>query len=521
MRIAEPALKPIHLTWILVVVFSLVIRVPGLYDTSYQWRPLHTEITAYWFVQEGIHLTNYQTPLFGPPWQIPIEFPLFQALAALVFKTGLGSFDFACRLTALLCFYFSAFFLYCLCRKIFSDNTTTFLTLSLYLWLPFNIYYSTEPLIDYLALAFALAYLYFILKWLDTPATFWKALLATICGSLGVLVKPTTMPVVAIPIIVFVGRDIWAVYTKKLQPSFHGRNILRTLSTQRFYWLALIMMAVLPVLLGVLWTRHTDLIKSNSLFTEWHTSKAMAGWYFGTWALRLNQNVWINHISETQRLLLPYGLSIIAVLGVFVAAGIFRIPAERSEIRFFILSILASLVVVLAIFLSLYQQQYYFISLSASMAIVGGYSLSRFWQLSQKKGHVFVFLFVTWGILFLALNARDYKTQREIALLENRKLEKTIARAQRVQKHVPPNNWVVVVAYDWDPLYVFPLERKAMFVTPRELGKPICQVLADEHFSLVVVGDRGYERNEELLNYAFQCFESTEEVLPGVFAVTH
>ena len=58
-------------------------------------------------------------------------------------------------------------------------------------------------------------------------------------------------------------------------------------------------------------------------------------------------------------------------------------------------------------------------------------------------------------------------------------------------------------------------------MTPRELGKPVCQVLADERFRLVAVADLSYERNEELLAYAFRCFKSREEVAPGVFVVSH
>src|SRR5215211_4138417 len=118
MQSAKNRSKLMNLAWILMVVLSVAIRIPGLYDTSYQWRPLHTEVTVYWFVREGIDILNYQTPFYGPPWQIPIEFPLFQAVAAIIFKAGLGNLDFACRLTALLCFYLSAFFLHLLCKKI-------------------------------------------------------------------------------------------------------------------------------------------------------------------------------------------------------------------------------------------------------------------------------------------------------------------------------------------------------------------------------------------------------------------
>jgi hypothetical protein len=509
-----------NLIWVISIFFSLVIRFPGLYDTSYQWRPLQTEMTAYWFVREGINITNYQTPLYGPPWQIPFEFPLFQATAAIIFKAGLGSFDFACRLTALLYFYLSALFLYLLCKEIFPDNQTKLIVLSLYLWLPYNIYYSTEPLIDYLALALALAYLYFVFLWLRTQSS-WTGLLAAIFGSLGILVKPTTTTIIVIPIIVFVVMDILAVYGQDFKRSFDWRHILNRVWTQRFYWFTLIMMAVVPVLIGSIWTRHTDLIKDQSIFTQWLTSEALVNWNFGTWALRTDQNIWVDHIFVAERYLLPYGLSLFAVLGIFIAADIINFPEETPETRLFLISVVASIGLTLLIFLNLYLHQYYYISLSASMAILGGYGLGRFWQLRQKKPYIFTFVLVIWAIIFLAFNIKDYKMFRTMAISDNAKSEQSTAWARAVRQYIPSDKWAVVIEYDWTPAYVYPLERKAMVVTTRELDKPLCQILADKRFTLVVAGDLTYDKNEELLNYAFKCFKSKKEVMPGVFVVTH
>ena len=521
MQVEKDSLKLMNLAWVIAIVFSFVVRIPFLTDTSYRWRPLQTEMTAYWFVREGIDLLNYQTPVYGPPWQIPFEFPLFQATAAILFRAGLGSFDFVCRLTALLYFYLSAFFLYLLCRKLFSDHPTSFLILSFYLWLPYNIHYSTEPLIDYLALALALAYLYFILLWLDDRSSFWKPLFAVISGSLGILVKPTTMPVVIIPILVFVLRDILTVYGKDFRRPFDSQNILAKIWSQRSYWLTLLILAVIPVLVGGIWTRHADLIKEQSVLTQWLTSRVLVKWNFGTWALRADQNIWSSYISEAERHLLPYGLSVFAVLGLFIAVDIILLSSETVERRLFIVSVFASTGLVLLIFLNLYRHEYYYIALSASLAILGGYGLARFLQLSQKKSLMFTFIFVIWAIIFLAFNAKDYGMYRSAAAAENQKLEKTIASARRVQKFVAPDDWVVVVEWDWNPSPIYRLERKGMVVTPRELKKPLCQVLANERFTLVVVANRSYARNEELLDLTFKCFKSQTEVLPGVYVVTH
>jgi hypothetical protein len=521
MQIYKNSLKIMSLAWVISIVLSFVIRVPGLYDRSFQWRPIQTQMTTYWFAKEGIDLVNYQTPFYGPPWQIPFEFPLFQATAAVIFKAGLGNFDFASKLTALLYFYLSAIFLYLLSRKIFSDNRTNFTILTLYLWLPYNVYYSTEALIDYLALALALAYLYFIILWLDNHSSFWNALLATMFGSLGILVKPTTMPIVAIPIIVFVLKDILTMYRDDFKQPFDLRYLLNKVWAQWFYWLTLITMAIIPVLMGNLWTRHSDLIKDNSIFTQWLTSKALVGWNFGTWELRADQNVWINYTSVAERFLLPYGLSIFVVLGIFITVGIIRSPREKMEIRLFILSIIASIGLVLTIFLHLYLHQYYYIALSASMAILGGYGLTRFWQLKQKNQHMLTFAFAVWALIFLAFNVKDYKMFRHGSINDNSTMEQLIARAQDVQRYVPVDKWIVVVESDWNPSYIYAFERKTMVITPRELGKPICRMLTDERFTLVVVSDLLYDKNVELLNFAFKCFKSKQEVLPGVFVVTH
>jgi 4-amino-4-deoxy-L-arabinose transferase-like glycosyltransferase len=520
MQINRGSLKLWILAWVSSIIFSFVLRFPGLYDTSYQWRPLQTEMTAYWFAREGLDIINYQTPLYGPPWQIPFEFPLFQAAAAIISRLELGSFDLACRLTALLFFYLAALFLYLLCRKIFPDSLTNFVILSLYLLLPYNIHYSTEPLIDYLALALALAYLYFILRWLDNRSL-GNALFATIGGSLGVLVKPTTMPIVLPPIIVFVFRDILTTYGKDLKQLLDWRHVVDKVWTQRLYWLTLVMMAVIPALVGSVWTHHTDSIKENSVFTQWLTSKALVKWNFGTWALRKDPNIWMNYISIAIRHLLPYGLSVFATWGIFTAIDITGFPKERAKIGVFIISVIAGVAAVLAIFLNLYRHEYYYIALSASLAILGGYGLARFCQFSRNKHPAYTIVLIIWAVIFLTLNAKDYRMLRNDAISNNQRWEEANAKAQEVQKYVPSDNWVVVVEYDWNPSYIYPLERKAMVVTPQELDKPICQVLGDKRFTLVVVPDLDYHQNEILLDHAFQCFESQKEIMPGVFVVTH
>jgi preprotein translocase subunit SecG len=279
-------------------------------------------------------------------------------------------------------------------------------------------------------------------------------------------------------------------------------------------------MAVIPVWMGSAWTHHSDLIKNTSIFTQWLTSKSLVTWNFGTWELRANQDIWINYSSAAEKYLLPYGLSIFVMLGVFNVLGIINSPREKAEIRLFITSIIASIVVVFVTFLNLYQHEYYYIALSASTAIIAGYGIARFLQLKQ---HILTFIFTIWVIVFIIFNFKDIQKFHNVAVYNNQKAEQSIGWAHDVQQFVPPDKWVVVIEYGWNPSFVYPLQRKTMVVSPKELGKSksLCQLLSDKRFALVVVGDLAYNQNEKLLKYTFKCFKSKEEVMPGVYLVTH
>ena len=56
----------------------------------YQFRQSQTALTAYWLQQDGFQ-PAYPLPIFGPPWSVPFEFPLYQWIVALLANaTGLS-----------------------------------------------------------------------------------------------------------------------------------------------------------------------------------------------------------------------------------------------------------------------------------------------------------------------------------------------------------------------------------------------------------------------------------------------
>ncbi len=81
------------------------------------FRQTQTAYTARIFHEQGIDLIHPKMPVLGEPFEVPFEFPLFQAAASLVMDVGVRD-DVAMRLTGLTCFLLTALLLYGLVRRV-------------------------------------------------------------------------------------------------------------------------------------------------------------------------------------------------------------------------------------------------------------------------------------------------------------------------------------------------------------------------------------------------------------------
>jgi hypothetical protein len=277
---------------------------------------------------------------------------------------------------------------------------------------------------------------------------------------------------------------------------------------------------MLPLITGFLWTRHSDQIKDLSIFTQWLTSKALIPWNFGTPEIRSDPTIWVSYILRLHIYLMPYGLFFFEILGLYLAIKE-TIKFGIKATNLFIITIGVSALVVFIVFVNLYRHDYYYISLSASTAIIAGYGIIRFLQIDLKKKYATALIFTLWAIVSLILNAKDYQRFQAVAAIETQQMRQTLVRAKEAQQYIAKDEWMVSVQYAWDPINVYPFERKTLVVSPRELEKPICPALSDKHFSLVVVGDLNYPNNEQILKKVLGCFKSTSEIMPGVYKIQH
>ena len=77
------------------LVFSLWIATVGWHNTIFDFhgfRQAQTAISAE-SIRNGGPILRYETPVFGPPWSIPFEFPLYQVLVALLAKLFAAPID--------------------------------------------------------------------------------------------------------------------------------------------------------------------------------------------------------------------------------------------------------------------------------------------------------------------------------------------------------------------------------------------------------------------------------------------
>lgn len=501
----------IPLVFILVnMIINLAAHLPWINEIPGWWRATQTLLTTFWFKQEGISFFHYQTPLFGPPWQVPFEFPLYQAICSVVSNIFSISIITASHLTSLLIFYISSVFLFLICYEYFQRLFTACVIFAVYLWLPFNFVYSNEILIDYLALGFALGFIYLAMKWFSRPTHLWVAGLATLFLIFGALVKITTMPVVVFPFLFLCIRGVadrgfkWGLF---LQP----KNLWGFIKTYRSFITTVILMVLIPLLSALLWTYHTDSIKLANPLTVWLSSKNLADWNYGTLEQKLNLKNWWDWIKNI------YFYFFLGVLIIFPILSLYKARKAPNHGKDIIFSALFGSFLTIFIFFNLYQHRYYYIAISAFISILIGYGLDwtiMFFKRKVKTPHFYIFMIILAGIIVYPgyLHGIVFRSNFEFDHAYVEHIYNNIAR--QAQAITPMDGYVISIQKDWESSPALAAERKILVIDPRNSGLFTCEMVNSTNYTTVI---EVYDSPDT--EKALACFEYYEEVTPGVYRV--
>jgi 4-amino-4-deoxy-L-arabinose transferase-like glycosyltransferase len=425
-----------------ILVVSLAIRIPNLGAPPldlHNFRQTQTAITVQAYLDHGLDLFHYETPVFGPPWQVTYEFPTFQASAYAVARTGLA-LDLACRMTGLLWFYASAILLFVIVRRV-ADDTAAIAALALYVLSPFSIQWSRACLIDYASVALTLGYLLAAMSWAARPRA-WKVLAAIALGALAFVTKITTvvavLPAMAIVTVGALRRD-WA-----------GG------AAARVRWVVSVgAMAALPLGAGIAWTRWADGIKAASPATEWLTSSRLAVWNFGTLPQRLVLENWL----IIARRMSPIVPGIFALALACAALAFFR---RRRGTRLALLAAVASALAPILTFFNLYYvHDYYLIAVTPGLALVAGVGIAELASLRLPARRV------TLGVAALAALVTSVKAFRYARdSYKDLRREPIVSLARVIGQVTPQDGWIVVEGDDWNSRIPYLAHRRAFMVKP-------------------------------------------------------
>jgi hypothetical protein len=263
----------------------------------------------------------YETPVLGPPWAIPYEFPLYEwFVAGLATVTG-WPVDPCGRLVSKVFFLLTLVPTYHILRRLGVAAPARFVVLSLFLVSPFFIFWSRTFLIESTALFFSAAFLDAVLAFGDRPGVgFW--LVALVCGTLAGLVKITTLAGFVL-LALLVPLQLFRAYRKGL---LDRRSYRRRLA-------ALLLLLAVPAASGVAWTAFTDSVKEQNFFGRTLTSKALRNWNYGTWDQRFSPATW-GTMLERSGLAVAHPGSLFrggGVVGVFVLAAACIWAARRTR----------------------------------------------------------------------------------------------------------------------------------------------------------------------------------------------
>lgn len=236
----------------LVVHFTLVSRnLDTGYLAGHEFRQTQTGLSILFIERDNDYSLAYPTPVFGPPWSIPMEFPLYQWIAAKLVESGDVSVPQAGRLVSLACFYLCLPAVYLLMRRFGFGAAAGMWAAALTLSTPVYIFYSRAVMIESLALLFCLWFLLSFntvrhrAKWSMVGVT-------AVVGSLAAITKITTFLVFGVTALGLGLISLWHTFRQQ------------GISSARTQLIRFAVAGTPPLVAGVWWVSFTNEVKLSS-----------------------------------------------------------------------------------------------------------------------------------------------------------------------------------------------------------------------------------------------------------------
>ena len=441
---ASGALRGLVAPALLMLVAALA-RLPTLgqpLTEAHGFRQTQTAYTALIYHRQGIDLLRPELPVAGPPWLVPFEFPLVQAVGSLLMDIGISP-DVAMRTLGLALHLLTGALLFGLTRRI-AGEVCAAIALAAFLFCPFGMLWGRTSMIEFGATAASIGALWAGTAWLDSRRR-WLFITAFAAATIAMLVKSSTA--------------IWYLF-----PLLAWRPSLGPASWREPGIWILISFAVVA---GALWTLWADSIKAATLSTASLTSSGLRSWYFGVAGDRFDLANWTTIIG---RILLQ-----MTGLAFFFWVTLGALHAGQLHQRRFLAALAAAGVLPIIVLMPVFTvHNYYLAAISPIVALAVG--LGGTWLYSRR--HLATERMSAMLIAGLWLIAFFMSDWWRIYLPVSDPAE-TLPAAAYVSAHSQPGETVVVLGRPWDPSVLYYADRRGFAAEST--------TLAFEDYDLVVL----------------------------------
>lgn len=413
---------------------------------EHSFRQTQTALTAYWFVKNGFSLA-YETPVAGPPWSIPFEFPIYQYIVALASQITGYSLDATGRVVS--------FFFLTLClipvrsitRNLNISHSVFYIFTALLFSSPLYLYWGRTFMIETAATFFSVVAIKYFVDIVQAKNSFKHESLFLVFITLSILQKATTgLPVLALLCLTYCFINIKE--TSSLKSVFFGKKTI----------CALIYFGI-PLAIGVIWTLFSDQIKTSNVFGESLTSSALSRWNWGTLSQRLSSDLYSDVIW---RRIFEKNLS--GLLGVSILIFALFSNAKNSIKLIVVISLLMGLFP-LFLFTNLHIVHSYYqtanvIFLIYAIAVSLGHILNNY---LARKTIVSVLTIIMVVFNYLSFY-KDYLTV--IKIKYSKENSRDYAVSEILKREIPQEKYFIAFGNDWSSSFSYLAERKSFTVPP-------------------------------------------------------
>lgn len=301
---------------------TLLVGIDHPITDLYFFRQAQTAISSYWMIEEGFTLA-YITPVLGPPWSIPFEFPSFQILVAGTHQLLGTPLDATGRAVSITFFFVAVGAVAYLLLVQRNPGWAVGIVLGVFLLSPFYLFWSRAFLVEAMALAFGLLFAGATIRFAIRPRRI-LIFIALIVGAIAALTKITTFGICAAFTLSFIGLLVlekWFLERRgasfsDLTPLFHAA-----------------LLATFAIGVSLLWNIYADSLKAHNPMATFILSENLNRWNFGSVDQRLEAKTWI---KVWERVGIILGTPGFVVIGMFSFASIRQSKlAVASIIAFF------------------------------------------------------------------------------------------------------------------------------------------------------------------------------------------